>query len=57
MTQSKPGAIGKNETKRGALRTFRHMHAATEPGNLDCEDKSDPDERHRSQQDGHEPMK
>jgi len=37
----------KRETKRGAPRRFRHMHAAVQPNraNNDCEEKRDPDER------------
>lgn len=39
------------ETKRGALRPIRHMHAAVQPNrtNNDCEEKRDPDEGQRSQ--------
>ena len=59
MTPKMLTAIDKRETKRGALRPIRHMHAAVQPNraNNDCEEKCDPVERHRSQQDGNETMK
>lgn len=59
MTPKKSAATDKRETKRGALRPFRHMHAAAQPNraNIDCEEKRDPDERQRFQQNGNETMK
>ena len=50
MTPNKSAATDKRETKRGALRPFRHMHAAVQPNRAtnDCEEKRDPDEGHRS---------
>ncbi len=50
MTPNKSVAIKKRETKRGALRPFRHMHAAAQPNRAssDCEEKRDPDEGQRS---------
>ena len=59
MTPNKSAATDKRETKRGALRPFRHMHAAVQPNRAtnECEEKRDPDERQRSQQNGIETMK
>ncbi len=50
MTPKMAAAISKRETKLGALRPFRHMHAATQPNRVtnDCEEKRDSDEGHRS---------
>ena len=47
MTPNKSAATDKRETKRGALRPFRHMHAAVQPNRAtnDCEEKRDPDAR------------
>ena len=47
MTPNMSAATDKRETKRGALRPIRHMHAAVQPNraNNDCEEKLDPDER------------
>lgn len=59
MTPNKSAATDKRETKRSALRPFRHMHAAVQPNRAtnDCEEKRDPDEGHRSPYDGNETMK
>ena len=50
MTPNMSAATIKRETKRGAPRPIRHMHAAAQPNraNSDCEEKRDPDERQRS---------
>ena len=47
MTPNMSAATIKRETKRGAPRPFRHMHAAVQPNRTknDCEEKRDPDER------------
>ena len=47
MTPNMSAATDKRETKRGALRPIRHMHAAVQPNRAsnDCEEKRDPDER------------
>jgi len=49
----------KRETKWGAPRPIRHMHAAAQPNrtNNDCEEKCDPDERQRFLQHGTYTMK
>ncbi len=59
MTPNKSAATDKREMKRGALRPFRQMHAAAQPNRAtnDCEEKRDPDERQRSQQNGIKAMK
>lgn len=46
MTPNISAATIKRETKRGALRPIRHMHAAAQPNrtNKDCEEKRDRDE-------------
>lgn len=50
MTPNNGAATDKRETKRGASRPIRHMHAAAQPNRAisDCEEKRDPDERQRS---------
>ncbi|GGO62653.1 hypothetical protein GCM10011315_42120 [Roseovarius pacificus] len=47
MTPNMSAATNKRETKRGAPRPIRHMHAAVQPNRAinDCEEKRDPDER------------
>lgn len=56
MTPNIDAATNKRETKRGASKPIRYMHAAAQPNWAisDCEEKRDSDERQRSQKDGHD---